>query len=74
AGFVVDGIHTNNGVDVSEHFQVRFEDLGNRRTRVRVKYLGTLAGIWLKGELTLAKNAGGPCLVPLTFRGLNTKR
>ena len=74
AGFMLDGIKSNNGVDISKHFEVRFEDQGNRRTRVRLKYLGTFEGTWLRGELTLAKNDGGPSVVRLTFRGLNTKR
>ena len=74
AGFVVDGIKNNNGVDVSQHFQVRFEDLGNRRTRIWVNYLGTLKGRWLRGELTLAKNDGGPSVARISFRGHNLKQ
>ncbi len=74
AGFVLDGIHSNNGVDLSKHFQIRFEDLGHRQTRVWVKYLGTLRGIWLRGELSLAKNEGEPSAVLLRFLGLNSKR
>ena len=74
AGFVLDGIHSNNGVDLSKHFQVRFEDLGNRQTRVWVKSLGTLKGIWLRGELSLAKNEGEPALVLLGLLGLNINR
>ena len=75
-GFVLDGIYSNNGIDLSEHFQVRFEkdQLDDRRTRVWVTYLGTFQGTWLLGELTLAKNDGGPSVVLLTFRGLNSKR
>lgn len=75
AGFVLDGIHSNNGVDLSEHFDVRFEPdrLDDRRTRVLVTYLGTFEGTWLLGELSLAKNDKGPCVVRLTFRGLNSR-
>jgi len=74
-GFVLDGIRSNNGVDLSKHFQVRFEpdNLDDRRTRIWVTYLGTFEGTWLLGELSLAKNDGGPSLFRLTFRGLNSK-
>lgn len=73
AGFVLEGIRSYNGVDLSKHFQVRFEQIGDRRTRVWVTYLGTFTGTWLRGELTLAKNEGEPSVVCLRFRGLNSK-
>lgn len=76
AGFVLEGIRNDNGVDISKHFQVRFEpdSRDDRRTRVWLTYLGTFEGTWLKGELSLAKNDKGPGVVTLRFLGLNSKR
>ena len=75
AGFVTHSIvTTSNEVDISEHFDVKFQTLSGRKTRVIVKYMGTMGGIEMIGWLKLAKSDGTEPVAHLRISGHNTKR
>ena len=72
--FVVKSFKDTNGNDMSEHFNVEFQPLSGRKIRVIVKYLGTLGGLRMGGELSLAKTEGGPQVARLKVLGYNSNR
>ncbi len=73
-GFVLHGIKNSHGNDMSKHFDVSFKPLSGRQTRVIVKYLGTMGGMRMVGELTLAKVQGGKQIARLSISGHNTPK
>jgi hypothetical protein len=73
-GFVLHGIRDSHGNDISEHFAVSFQPLSGRKTRVLVKYLGTMGGMRMIGELSLAKSQGAEPIARITLSGHNTRQ
>ena len=74
-GFVTHSILSDQAeVDISQHFDIEFQPLSGRKTRVIVKYLGTLGGIEMIGWLKLAKSEGADPVAHLRISGHNTKR
>ena len=73
-GFVVESFRNSNGVDVSRHFEVRFEKRPPRRTRVHIKYLGTMGGKRMLTWLSLAKKPGGKSVAKVQVQGYNSGR
>jgi hypothetical protein len=70
-GFVLHSIESPHGDDVGEHFAVSFQLLGDRTTRVYVKYLGTMGGRSMRARLRLAKEAGGEPIAEVSINGFN---
>ena len=58
----------------TEHFEVRFQELSERKTRVFVKYLGTLGGKEMRGWLRLGKEAGGETIASIQITGHDITR
>lgn len=71
AGFVVHSFLDLNGNDISKHFQIRFQKLAERRTRVYVKFLGTMGGKHLNGWLSLSKKAGDEPVAKIRINAFN---
>lgn len=72
--FVIRSFNDKNGNDISKHFNVEFQPLSGRQIRVNVKYLGTMGGMRMGGELSLAKTEGGPQVARLMVSGYNSAR
>ncbi|MBK8978140.1 MAG: hypothetical protein IPM29_19720 [Planctomycetes bacterium] len=71
ADFVVVGLRTPDGADLSEHFEVAFRDVSSsvRSREVVLRYRGTLDTPQFRGVLALAKSADAAPLVEIDFVG-----
>lgn len=71
AGFVVHDFLDLNGNDISQHFDIKFQKMSDRRIRVILKYLGTMGGKHMDGWLSLSKQAGDEPVAKIRINGFN---
>ncbi|MCA8958851.1 MAG: hypothetical protein KDC87_22425 [Planctomycetes bacterium] len=72
AGFSIVSLKSDQGEDLTRHFEVNLSSLSARKTRVTLNYRGTMRGKTMRAWLHLAKQPGGDPVARIRVIGHNS--